>query len=129
MKAKIAHRNIKKLNPDFDKKKWNSLKGAAKKLYARNTPRVIPQPYGEIVDHPDAYVLVLHGIATPEDDECREVCNLTDEEIQEKIHKYSLLSRGMGTGMKKYDVQPEESELDDEFNELLEEEDDIVSTD
>lgn len=130
MKAKIAHRNIRKLNPDFDIEKFRSLKSkAAKRLYLRDYPRVVMHPLGDIVEHPDAFVLVLQGIATPEDDECREVCGLTDEEIQEKLHAYSKLSRGMGTGLKKYDVDPEATEAEDEFNALFKEDEDDIATD
>lgn len=131
MKAKIAHRNIDKLNPEFKIEEYRRLKTKAeKRLYVQKHPRVIRHKYGEIVDHPEAFLLVLNGMATPEDDECREVCNLTDEEIQIKLHAYYKLSRGMATGLKKYDADPEASEAEDEYNALFEDDDeDDIATD
>lgn len=129
MKAKIAHSNISRLNPDFDKEKYRGLDKLQRRFYLRKTPRTVLHPLGDIVDHPEAYKLVELGIATPEDDECREAAGLSDEQIEVRLKAYSKLSRGMGTGIKKHDAEPEHDELDDEFNELLEEDDDLVSTD
>lgn len=129
MKAKIAHSNISRLNPDFDKEKYRGLDKLQRRFYLRKTPRTVLHPLGDIVDHPEAYKLVELGIATPEDDDCREAAGLSDEQIQVRLAAYKKLSRGMGTGIKKHDAEPEETELDDEFYDLLEEEDEIVSTD
>lgn len=129
MKAKIAHSNITRLNPEFNKDEFRRLDKLGRRFYLRKTPRTVLHPLGDIVDHPEAYKLVELGMATPEDDECREAAGLSDENIRERIERYKKLSRGMGTGIKKHDAEPEESELDDEFNDLLEEEEDIVSTD
>jgi hypothetical protein len=124
MKAKIAHRNIDKMNPEFKLEEFRKLKTKAeKRVYLQKNPRVIKHKYGDIVDHPDAFLLVLHGLATPEDDECKEVCNLTDEDIQVKLHAYDRLSKGMGTGMAEYDVAEETTSAEDEFNELFKEDD------
>ena len=68
-------------------------------------------------------------MATPADDECKDAVNMSDEKIHEALSAYRKLSRGMGTGVKKYDVEAEDVELDDEFNELLEDGEYIVSTD
>lgn len=130
MKAKIAHNNITRFNPEFDREKYRSLPGSLqRRLYLRKTPRTILHPLGDIVDHPEAYKLVELGMATPDDEECREAVGLSDEKIQHRIALYRKLSRGMATGKKLYDAEPEETEMDEEFNNLLEEEDDIVSTD
>jgi hypothetical protein len=126
MKAKIEHRNVEKINPEFNLDKFRRMTKAEKRVYTRTTPRVILHRYGEIVDHPDAFVLVLHGIASPADDECREVCNLTDEDIQVKIHAYTKLSKGMGTGMAEYDVSVETTTAEDEFNALFKEDEDVT---
>lgn len=128
MKAKIAQSNVRCMNPEFDKKKFRGMNLVEKRLYMKRTPQVIPLAEGEIWEHPEAFKLVELGIATPADDECRDAANMSDEQISTAIRAYSKLSRGAGTGMKKFDADPEE-ELVDEFHELLEEEDDIVSTD
>ena len=128
MKAKIAQSNVKCMNPDFSKEEYRKKNTVEKRLYIKHTPPVIPLAEGEIWEHPEAFKLVELGIATPADDECRDACNMSDEQISTAIRAYSKLSRGAGTGMKKFDADPEE-DLVDEFHELLEEEDDIVSTD
>lgn len=129
MKAKIVQDKVRQLNPEFNKKKFRGMNPVEKRLYAKRTPPVIPLPKGEIWDHPEAFKLVELGIAVPEDNECREAAAMSDEQIAEATAAYRKLSRGAGTGIGKYDAQPEEIELDDEFNALLEEENDIVSTD
>lgn len=128
MKAKIAHSNIDKMNPEFKMEDFRKCKTKAeKRLYIQRNPRVVKHKYGEVVDHPDAFLLVLHGMATPEDDECKEVCNLTDEDIQVKLHAYSQLSKGMGTGMAEYDVAVETTAAEDEFNALFKEDDNVTT--
>jgi len=38
-------------------------------------------PVGTVVDDPRAFRLVQMGMATPEDDECRARCKMTDEQM------------------------------------------------
>ncbi len=129
MKAKIEHENETRLNPEFSKEKFYSLKGAERRLYLMRTPRIVKHKKGDIVDHPEAYQLVLCGQASPADDECKEVVGLDDGEIRKRITAYAKLAKGMSTGDKRYDISADDDETDDEFNELLEEDDDLVSTD
>ena len=129
MKAKIAQSNVKCMNPDFSKEEYRKKNTVEKRLYIKRTPPVIPLAEGEIWEHPEAYKLVELGMATPADDECKDAANMSDEKIQEALSAYRKLSRGMSTGVKKYDVEAEDVELDDEFNELLEDGEYIVSTD
>ena len=38
-------------------------------------------PVGTIIDHPQAYIKCKLGEAEPADDECREACGLSDDQI------------------------------------------------
>lgn len=44
-------------------------------------------PAGTVYDHPKAYELVQNGDGIPADDECREACGLTDEQIAHAIRQ------------------------------------------
>ena len=107
MKAKIAHHNITRINPGFSKTVYQNLKpGLPQMLYLRNTPKVIPHIYGDIVEHDDAYLLVLMGMAWPADDECIEAAGLTPEMIEVKIVAYAKQSKGAQTGIAAIDADP-----------------------
>ena len=120
MKAKIVHHNITRINPAFSKTVYQSLKpGLQQMMYVRNTPRVIPQTYGDVIEHEDSYLLVLMGMATPVDDECIEAAGLAQSQIDEKIIAYAKQSKASQTGISALDADPEEEDEEGENDELF----------
>lgn len=62
------------------------------------------KPAGTIIDHPQAAILVQMGVAEPVDEECREACNMTDEQIEAAKAAYPKLQAG---------IHPDDSEAYD----------------
>lgn len=65
----------------------------------------VEQPAGYIHEDPDAYKLVQHGNAIPEDDECRRACGMTEDEMAYAQKSYKRISAG---------IQPEDYQAFDE---------------
>lgn len=60
---------------------------------------------GTIIDNPDAYKLVLIGMAEPYDKECAAMCPGWNPQIAGYREKqYRKLAQAKMTGLKKYDV-------------------------
>lgn len=55
----------------------------------------ITLPVGHVVDHPEAYRLVRHGVANPLDDECRRWAGMTPEQIAAAQHAYRRVEKGI----------------------------------
>lgn len=53
------------------------------------------QPVGFVIDHPDAYKLVQHGSAEPDDDECRDAANMTPEQMTHARKSFKRISAGI----------------------------------
>ncbi len=52
-------------------------------------------PRGTIIDHPDAYKLVLHGVAEPADDECRTKAGMTPEKAAAAVAFQTKAKKGL----------------------------------
>lgn len=50
---------------------------------------------GTVFDLPDSFLLVRNGCALPLDDECRERCEMTDEEIAAAQQTYERTEKGI----------------------------------
>lgn len=55
----------------------------------------VEKPAGHIHERPDAYRLVQHGNAIPADDECREACGMTDEDMEYAQKSYRRTAAGI----------------------------------
>lgn len=55
----------------------------------------VEKPAGHIHERHDAYRLVQHGNAVPADDECREACGMTDEEMEYAQKSYRRTAAGI----------------------------------
>jgi hypothetical protein len=53
------------------------------------------KPEGTLIDHPDAFRLVLMGVAVAADDECAERANITPEQFARARHAYERVDRGI----------------------------------
>ncbi len=69
-----------------------------------------PLPAGTVIDHPDAWQLVLNGHAEPADDECAKAAGMTKAEMEEAKANYQRRCLGRTTGIKKYDGKPPAAE-------------------
>lgn len=68
-------------------------------------PAMIPFfPAGTEYEHPQAALFVRKGCAAPADDECREKCGMTPEQIEQAQHLYQRNAAG---------IRPEDYELFD----------------
>ena len=106
MKCKLL-RPEKRVNPD-----WNEVAEIVARTYhlRYDTPRWVEAPAGTEISDPECYKLVRMGMAEPSDDECRERCGMTQEQIataafaQEKVSKgihpddYNAYDRGEMVG-------------------------------
>ena len=72
-----------------------------------------PWKVGDINDRPDCFWLVRFGVCTPEDDECRQACGLTDEQIAERIEMQRKMQQMQLTGNPALDAD-DPDEVDDE---------------
>lgn len=64
----------------------------------RRDGRMVDLPFfksGSVHEFPEAWVWVLHGFAIPEDEECREACGLTSEDLAAKQHAFRRLAAGI----------------------------------
>lgn len=52
-------------------------------------------PAGFIDEGPESWKLVVHGVAIPEDEECRLKVNMTPEEMAQRQHVYNRLAVGI----------------------------------
>lgn len=52
-------------------------------------------PAGTVIDHPDAYKLVLHGVAEPFDDECRKKAGLSPEKASAAVAFQAKAKKGL----------------------------------
>jgi hypothetical protein len=111
MKARMI-RDAEQLNP-----KWSHETAArfqkAGKRYPH--PYTIPIAKGAIVDHPDAHKLVKQGMAIPADDECKEACGLTEDQIQECIMAQTRMQEE--DFMEELTGEPAETEEEDDEEE------------
>lgn len=53
------------------------------------------KPAGTVIEHPDAYRLVLKGVAEAVDDECREAAPTTPRQAVERLNSYLKLAAGI----------------------------------
>ena len=77
MKVRFV-RDLMVENPEWDRRQ------AALHPNTYAVPQYLPKPKGTILEHADAYMLVIMGNAIAEDDECREklsVMGVTDADI------------------------------------------------
>jgi len=68
-----------------------------RKVFNAGTPeqRVEMMPAGYIHEAPDVYRLVQHGCAIPADDECREACGMTEEDMAKAQKSYKRTAAGI----------------------------------
>ncbi len=52
-------------------------------------------PAGSIDSGPESWKLVVHGVAVPDDEECRLKVNMTPEQMAERQRTYSRLAAGI----------------------------------
>lgn len=52
-------------------------------------------PVGFVDDGPESWKLVVHGVAIPEDEECRLKVNMTPEQMAERQRTYNRLAAGI----------------------------------
>ena len=78
--------------------KWNAKAAHAAREAGRDykIARLIPQPAGTVIDHPDAYKLVRMGMAVPHDEECRTKCGLSPVQVAEAIAAQDRMQDGLG---------------------------------
>lgn len=53
------------------------------------------RPVGEVIEHPDAYMLVRHGCAEPADEECAKAADVTPEQWQTAYEVYGRADAGI----------------------------------
>lgn len=68
---------------------------------------------GDVNDRADSYWLVKVGVAVPDDDECREACGMTEDQIADAIDAQRRLRAGQMTGDPRYDAPDEDDETDE----------------
>jgi hypothetical protein len=59
-----------------------------------NNPRGV-WPVGTVIDNPDSWLLVTHGVAIPDDEECRIKAGMTPAEMVQQQHVYNRLAAGI----------------------------------
>ncbi|NJM54559.1 MAG: hypothetical protein HC841_00305 [Verrucomicrobiae bacterium] len=91
MKA-ILIQDHKAKNPHFDR----LLDLQAKRFgYKYDVPRDVVVKSGTTIEGPDVWRLVRLGAAVPHDQECRDRCGLTSEQIASKVASYEFIHRGI----------------------------------
>jgi hypothetical protein len=99
-RSRIAHMRAKFVRGDIE------VNGADPKQMEGNTcikrvvrnGREVYRTYwkeGAVISHPEAYFLVRQGIAIPEDDECRDRANMSNEGMRAAQHAYGRLAAGI----------------------------------
>ena len=59
------------------------------------TPQWVDAPVGTEINDPECYKLVRMGMAEPSDDECRDRCNMTQEQITAASQAQDKVSKGI----------------------------------
>jgi len=99
-------RDAETMNPAYNKKRH--LRAQEKGL-PYNVPHSLPAPAGTVIENPDCWQLVAHGMAVPHDDEARERCGMTKEEIAAAIAGMDNLQNGLGLDTEDDEEEDEEA--------------------
>lgn len=112
MKVKVIKDDVLCRNPDFDKREKRRL-GFRYKVHPHITLK-----NGTEIEDPNAWRMVLMGMAVPLDDEACEASEYDEETFQRASAAYDGLAAGKATGDPKHDNDPEPEEENEEEQEI-----------